>query len=250
VPTASRTAALWTIGQPERVTAKSLRAAYRDRVHLTRGRVIAAAMALIESEGAHAVSMPRLATELGCGLVALYSHVDSTQALLDGVAADVVSGIEVTESPDACWLARLRAQALAMRRAAAAHPRCTIAVAGRPPATAAVSRPAEQALGTLRAAGFGGPDAIRILRALAAYQVGCLVLEVGVAPSLRAGGDADGAGSARPALRRAAFPHLTAVSAELAGASRDANPGADFEFGLDLLLRGMAGLPGAQPTGS
>jgi AcrR family transcriptional regulator len=218
-------------------------------MQLTRGRVIAAAMALIESEGAQAVSMTRLATELGCGLVALYGHIPSTQALLDGVAAAVVAGIEVTESPDACWPARLRAQARATRQAAAAHPRCAIAVAGRPPATAASLRPAEQALGTLRAAGFCGPDAIRILRALAAYQVGCLVLEVGVAPSLRAADAAGGARSTQPVLRAATFPHLTALSAEPAGASANPSPDADFDFGLELLLRGITALP-ARPTGS
>jgi AcrR family transcriptional regulator len=219
-------------------------------VQLTRGRVIATAMALIESEGAQAVSMTRLATELGCGLVALYSHVPSTQALLDGVAAAVVARIELTESPGACWPARLRAQARAARRATVAHPRCTIAVAGRPPATAASLRPTEQALGTLLEAGFGGPDAIRVLRALAAYQVGCLVLEIGVSPTLRARDEADGLESSGPVLRPAAFPHLTALSAELAGDSAAPSPDADFEFGLELLLRGMAGLLGARRAGS
>jgi AcrR family transcriptional regulator len=219
-------------------------------VQLTRARVIATAMALIESEGAQAISMTRLATELGCGLVALYSHVPSTQALLDGIAAAVVAGIEPTESPGASWSARLRAQAQAARRAAAAHPRCTVAVAGRPPATAASLRPTEQAVGVLRAAGLGGPDTIRVLRALAAYQVGCLVLEVGVAPALRTADEADGAQRTRPVLRRAAFPHLTALSAELAGDGAAPSPEADFEFGLELLLRGMAALLGAQRAGS
>jgi AcrR family transcriptional regulator len=219
-------------------------------VQLTRARVIATAMALIESEGAQAVSMTRLATELGCGLVALYSHVPSTQALLDGVTAAVVAGIEVTESPGVCWSARLRAQAQATRRAAAAHPRCAIAVAGRPPAIGSSLRPTEQALGVLRGAGFGGPDAIRVLRAVAAYQVGCLVLEVGVAPALRAADAADGIQGTRPVLRRTAFPHLTALLAEPAGDSTAPRPDADFEFGLELLLSGMAALLGAQRAGS
>jgi AcrR family transcriptional regulator len=210
-------------------------------VQLTRGRVIAAAMALIEAEGAQAVSMTRLATELGCGLVALYSHVPSTHALLDGVVGALVSGIEVAEPPGPDWVARLRAQAEAARRVTSAHPRCTIAVAGRPPATAAALRPAEQTLGTLCAAGFSGPDAIRIMRALAAFLVGCVVLEVGVAPSLRAA-DPDAAGSSRPVLRRASFPQLTALVAEWPGACTDADPDALFEFGLELLLRGTAAL--------
>ncbi len=207
-------------------------------------------MALIESDGAQAVSMTRLATELGCGLVALYSYVPSAQALLDAVAAAIVSGVQATESPGDCWPARMRAEARDMRRAVAAHPRCTIAVAGRPPTTAASLRPTEQALGTLRAAGFAAPDAIRILRALAAYQVGSLVLEVGVAPCVRAADEADGAQSTRPVLRPGAFPNLTARPAGLTGADADTDPDADFEFGLELLLRGMAGLPGAQRAGS
>ncbi len=207
-------------------------------------------MALIEAEGAQAVSMTRLATELGCGLVALYCHVASTPALLDGVAAALVSGIEVTESPGGCWPAQLREQARATRRAAMAHPRCTIAVAGRRPATAASLRPVEHALGTLRAAGFTGPDAMRILRTLAAYQVGCLVLEVGVAPTVRSADVVHAASSTRPVLRPASFPHLTALPAEQSGAAADSGPDSDFEFGLDLLLRGIAGLPGAQPTGN
>ncbi|MGB6453712.1 MAG: TetR/AcrR family transcriptional regulator C-terminal domain-containing protein, partial [Streptosporangiaceae bacterium] len=126
--------------------------------------------------------------------------------------------------------------------------RCTIAVAGRPPATAAQLRAAEQLLGTLLAAGFAGPDAVRIMRAVAAFMVGSLVRQVGVAPSLRAD-SADAAESTRPVLRAASFPHLTGLSAELAAANADA-PDADFEFGLELLLRGMTALLAAQPAGS
>jgi AcrR family transcriptional regulator len=209
-------------------------------VQLTRGRVIATAMALIEAEGPQAVSMTRLATELGCGLVALYGHVPSTSALLDGVAAAIAAAIEVADAPGSGWADQLRAQARAARRATTAHPRCTIAVAGRVPATTASLRPAELALGTLCATGLCGPDALRFVRALAAYLVGSLVLEVGLAPSL-GGTDPDGADSTRPALRLASFPHLTALAAESAGAGPDACPDADFEFGLELLLRGLSG---------
>jgi TetR/AcrR family transcriptional regulator, tetracycline repressor protein len=201
-------------------------------------------MALIEGEGVQAVSMTRLATMLGCGLVALHRHVPSTQALLDGVASAVSSGIEVTAPPAACWPAQLRAQARATRQAAVAHPRCAIAVAGRPAATAASLRPAERMLGTLRAAGLGGADALRTVRALAAFQVGSLVLEVGVAPGLPAA-DADATESTRPVLRAASFPNLTALAAEAAQADRATCPEADFEFGLELLLRGIAALVNA-----
>jgi AcrR family transcriptional regulator len=207
-------------------------------VPLTRNRIIMAAMHLIEAEGPQAVSMTRLATDLGCGLIPLYSHVPSTSALLDGIAATIMAGLDAAPAPaaGAGWPDLMRAQARAIRQAALAYPRCSVAVAGREPATAAMLRPGEHALATLRTAGFCGQDAVRIVRAVAAYLTGSLVREVGgsagLSPGLERGDDR------RPRLRPAAFPQITSLAAELA----QADPDADFEFGMDLLVSGMTAL--------
>jgi AcrR family transcriptional regulator len=210
-------------------------------MQLTRKRIIAAAIALIERDGVEAVSMRRLATELGCGVMSLYNHVPSRSALLDGVADEVMSGIEVTSMPRARWEEQVRAQARAFRQIATAHPRCAMAVVSRRPVSASMVRPVENALATLRAAGFGGQDAVRIVRAFVAYIAGSLLREVGVAPGLD---DGDGLDSPRPHLRSAEFPQLTGLAAELN--ARD--PDADFEFGLDLLIRAVAALHPAQAS--
>jgi AcrR family transcriptional regulator len=227
-------------------------AVYRDGVPLSRRRIITAAMELIEAEGSQAVSMTRLATELGCGLVPLYSHVPSTSALLDGITATIMSGVDARLSAGAGWADELRAQARAFRQAARAYPRCSVAVAGREPATAPLHRPTEEALAALRTAGFCGQDAIRIVRALAAYLTGTLIREVGSsrgipfgsspgsppggAPAPGTGFDADD--DRRPRLRPAEFPQITGLAAELALA----DPDADFELGLELLVLGMDAL--------
>lgn len=204
-------------------------------------------MELIEAEGSQAVSMTRLATELGCGLVPLYSQVPSTSALLDGIAATIMSGVDARSPAGAGWADQTRAQARAFRQAAQAYPRCSVAVAGREPATASMHRPTEQALATLRTAGFCGRDAIRIVRALAAYLTGTLLREVGSSPGSPLGSSlgsapAPGAGfdadDRRPRLRAAEFPHITGLAAELALA----DPDADFELGLELLVLGMDAL--------
>ena len=101
-------------------------------------------------------------------------------------------------------------------------------------------RPVESALATLRAAGFGGHDAVRIVRAFVAYIMGSLLREVGVAPTLT-GYDDD---PHRPYLRAAEFPQLTDLAAELTGADDDA----DFEFGLDLLMHAIAARHPAHAT--
>jgi len=217
-------------------------------------------MELIEAEGSQPVSMTRLATELGCGLVPLYSLVPSTSALLDGIAATIMSGVDTRSVAEADWADQLRVRARAFRQAARAYPRCSVAVAGRQPVTSPMHRPTEEALATLRTAGFCGQDAIRIVRAVAAYLTGTLIHEVSNSGSNSGGSSLgntpgsslsntpgsspapcigfDAGDDRRPRLRRAEFPQITGLAAELALA----DPDADFELGLELLVLGMDAL--------
>jgi AcrR family transcriptional regulator len=202
-------------------------------MQLTRSRIIAKAIELIEADGVQAVSMHRLAAELGCSVICLYQYVPSRCALLDGVAEQVMSGIEVNPVPHGRWEERLHAQARALRKVARTYPRCAMTAVSRRPTSARVLRPAESALAALREAGFGGQDAIRIARAFLAYIIGSTVREVGVAPGPA---DVEDRIGARPSLRAAEFPQITQLSAELRGS----DPEADFEFGLALLLQAVA----------
>jgi AcrR family transcriptional regulator len=202
-------------------------------MQLTRDRIVGAAAELIEREGVTAISMRRIAAELGCAVMSLYNHVPSKEALLDGVAEHVLSGIEACAEPDASWQQQVRAQARAFRQIARAHPRSTMLVVSRPATSAAALRPFERALATLTGAGFSGADSVAMVRTFIAYVLGCLLREVGVAPSLAHPDDvARKIGQPDPA----AFPLLNSLSAELARRDHDA----DFEFGLDLLVRALA----------
>jgi AcrR family transcriptional regulator len=195
-------------------------------MQLSRKRVIAAAIGLIESEGVEAVSMQRLATELGCGLIALYNHVPSRNALLDGVADEVMSGIPWTCAPAASAQDQVRALLRAVRQIATAHPRCAMLALSRRGIPASLMRPAETSLAALQEAGFSGPGAVRLLRMCAAYLLGLLVREVGLVPGLT---DVDADGSARRP-RAAEFPQLTELHSELRASDVDG----DFEFAIDL----------------
>jgi AcrR family transcriptional regulator len=177
-------------------------------MQLSRKTVIAAAVEIIEADGVEAVSMPRLATELGCGLISLYNYVPSRNALLDAVGAEVMSGIAGTLAPQPNWQDDLRAQIRAFRQVARAHPRCAMVAVSRRPAPASMARAAERALATLRKAGFGEPDAVRIARALAAYVLGSLLREAGARPG------------------QAADDH-------------PADADRDFEYGLDLIMQAV-----------
>jgi hypothetical protein len=107
----------------------------------------------------------------------------------------------------------------------------------------------EYALATLRSAGFGGEDAVRVVRAFVAYVVGSLVREVGVAPGLvpqrPLGHDQALLEADRPVgLNPADFPQVTSLSTELMHRDHDA----DFEFGLNLLVRAVADLRPARTS--
>jgi hypothetical protein len=93
----------------------------------------------------------------------------------------------------------------------------------------------EAALATLVSAGFGGRESVAIIRVLGAYLAGSL-LRPGPA-GLRTGQQTCSE-APRPRLRAAEFPLVTTWLAELTGTDADA----DFDFGLDLLMRGLAQL--------
>jgi AcrR family transcriptional regulator len=217
-------------------------------MQLTRERIITTAVELIEREGVDAVSMRRIAAQLGSGVMSLYNHVPSKAALLDGVAERVMSGIDFSTQPEASWEDQVRAQARAFWHMARTYPRCTMVVISRPATSETSLRPMEYALGTLRSAGFGGEDAVRVVRAFVAYIVGSLVREVGVAPGLvpqRPLGHEAFLEADRPVgLNPADFPQVTSLSTELMHRDHDA----DFEFGLNLLVRAVADLRPARTS--
>ncbi len=212
-------------------------------MQLTRERIISAAVELIEREGVDAVSMRRIAAQLGSGVMALYNYVPSKSALLDGVAERVMSGIDFTVDPDASWEDQVRTQARAFRHALRAFPRCALVTVSRPATSAAELRPMEHALTLLRSAGFSDEDAVRVVRMFIGYIVGSLLREVGVAPGLvpqrPLGHDQAVLEADRPVgLNPAEFPQVTSMSAEIMHRDHDT----DFEFGLNLLVHAISEL--------
>ncbi|OLT29447.1 hypothetical protein BJF79_40805 [Actinomadura sp. CNU-125] len=207
------------------------------RPALTRDRIVRAAVGLIEREGADALSMRRVASELDVAVMSLYNHVPNKGALLEGVAEHVVSGMELQDDPSASWQDRARALVRAFRTVAREQPRCMTIVMTRKFDTLSGLRPAERALELAEAAGFDGVTAVRIMRALMAYALGAQLREIGFGKWLHHLDTSPAADFAR--LDAAEFPHVIAFASELA----EHDPEADFEFGLDLLIGALEALP-------
>ncbi|HEV2782497.1 MAG TPA: TetR/AcrR family transcriptional regulator C-terminal domain-containing protein [Actinophytocola sp.] len=209
---------------------------------LSRNRIVRTAIELIERDGVNAVSMRRLAAELGTGAMSLYNHVPHKAALLDAVAEHILAELEFaadSDIPD--WREAARSMARTFRDIAHRYPRSVMVVVSRQPNSAAGLRPVELALGIARAAGFDGPAAVRVMRAVVNYVLGCLVHEASQT-------EAQWASEDRPLVTTAELDAAGLVNVrELLPALAEHDSEADFEFGLDLLISALDALPRTSP---
>src|SRR4029450_10973562 len=69
------------------------------RTPLSRDRLLAAAGGLADSDGLQAVTMRRLAADLGVEAMSLYHHLPGKDGLLDGLVETVVAELQTELSP-------------------------------------------------------------------------------------------------------------------------------------------------------
>jgi AcrR family transcriptional regulator len=150
---------------------------------ITRDVVLAAALGIIDRDGASGLSMRRLARALDRDPMILYRHAPNKAALLDGVAETVLAQLTV-DSDDPDWAAQLRAVARRYRALALAHPNVMPLLVTRPLSTPlglrppGTLRPLEDILTLLTRAGYSGPDALHIYRALFGFLHGHVLNEL------------------------------------------------------------------------
>ncbi len=97
------------------------------RPPLTRDRVLRAAVAYADRHGIAALSMRKLAAELGFEVMSLYNHVANKDDLLDGMTDLVAAEIDHAGAAGAAWRDAVRHLAISANRALLAHPwACTI----------------------------------------------------------------------------------------------------------------------------
>lgn len=133
---------------------------------LSRERIVATALELIDRDGLGAVTMRRIADELGVQAPSLYNHMRSKDALLDAVAESVMQQVDASAFDGPDWRAALDAWAWSYYEALVAHPNLIphLAVAfGR--LDVALAR-ADQVFAGLRRAGWTPSRATRISAAV------------------------------------------------------------------------------------
>jgi TetR/AcrR family tetracycline transcriptional repressor len=93
----------------------------RSRPGMSTGRIMAAALQIVDTEGSRALTMRRLGQGLDRKVMTLYRYVPGKDALLDGVVARVLT-VFVVNPAAADWRQELRDLATSYRGLVLAHP--------------------------------------------------------------------------------------------------------------------------------
>ena len=162
---------------------------------LSPARIRAAALELVDRDGLAALSMRKLAAELGVQAASLYSHVATKENLLDDIANDIIGRVDV-HGFEAGWREGLTGWARSYRAVLAEHPNMVPFVARGPARRDASLRMADAVHGGLVGAGWP-PREATMIGAAVKYVV------IGAATSSFAAGFSD---DAQLYVQR--YPHL------------------------------------------
>jgi AcrR family transcriptional regulator len=199
------------------------------------------ALGVLDQEGLEALSMRRVAEELGTGAASLYWHVGSKDGLLDLLFDHVIGELEVPDPEPARWHGQLKEVARTMRSAIHRHRDIVRVSMGRIPTGPNALRYTDRLLAILRSGGLSNTLALAGAHLLPVIVNGFTVEEsVDLRPP--------GGGEAPPeqvlqmvsdyfaSLPPEQFPNLVEVADEFPAADMDAR----FELLLDLFVDGLA----------
>jgi TetR/AcrR family transcriptional regulator, tetracycline repressor protein len=135
-----------------------------ERTRLTRYAVVDRALRLADADGLDALTIRKLATELGVTPMALYWHFRSKDELLGGLAERVWSEIDTDVDAAAPWHGQLRGLLESLLRVLRAHPAAAPLLLASEKQNESALRATEITLEVLRSAGFDARYASEIAR--------------------------------------------------------------------------------------
>jgi AcrR family transcriptional regulator len=134
---------------------------------LTKDELFETALRLVDEHGLEALTMRRLAEEVGVEAASLYHHVPSKEALIDGVLVRMRSEVRLPDQLPSDWMDIFEVIFAEYRRVLTAHPNLML-YAGR----RVESDPETSGLESLVGMGFAEDDAVELWQSSIALSVG------------------------------------------------------------------------------
>lgn len=207
-----------------------------QRAVLSKERVVAAAVRLADESGAAAVTMRKLAEDLGVEAMSLYHHFPSKDAILDGMVDLVFTEIDAPTAGEA-WRQAMHRRAVSARAVLLRHPWAVGLLDSRRNPGPATLGHHDAVLGCLRGAGFTLPMVAHAYSVLDSYIYGFVLQELSL--PFRTAAELEGVADAMlERMPRGAYPHLAEMMVDhaLKPGYSHAN---EFLFGLELILDGL-----------
>ncbi|MBW9207452.1 TetR/AcrR family transcriptional regulator [Mumia sp. zg.B17] len=223
------------------------------RPELDASAIVAAAVEIADTDGLNAVSMARVAKQLGFSTMALYRHVankDELLSLMWNESASVAQRVELTGDG---WRERMQSWATLQQQMLADHPWLAQMPMSNPPMGPSAFAWLERGLDALSGTPLSDGEKLQAVGAISAYSLAEARMayeEATAAARRRAAGKPVVAFENVIAVLAdpETFPNLARLAATLSPMPAVGEAGyeeygeASFGFGLDLLLDGIAAL--------
>jgi AcrR family transcriptional regulator len=216
-----------------------------ERARLTRAAVVDGALALADQSGLQALTIRKLATELGVTPMALYWHFHGKDELLDGLVERLWSEMDLTVDRNAPWTQQIRRLFESLLTMLRTHPAAPELLSRSKRPSDASLNAIELTLDILRTAGLSPMDASFAARSALWAAITLVMSEPGI-ESLD--------NSERAELQRkkqvtlatqspARFPRVVECAVPMTACD---NPEEHYRFGVDLFIGGLAAIAAAR----
>ncbi len=210
--------------------------------------IVEAAIRLADAEGLEAVSMARVAHELGFTTMSIYRYVDNKEDLLQLMWNASAEGAGTVVLEGRTWRERLRHWALIQRQSLAAHPWITQMPLATPPAAPNSLAFVEKGLSALDGTALKDDDKLRVVGALSSYTLSEARMANDAARAAKKAESAGGREAAwdfrallRELVDEPSYPRLHGIAW---APQRHPQPSEtdEFLFGVELILDGVEAL--------
>ena len=224
---------------PWRSTPKRGRA---PRPQLSRDVVVTAALKVVESEGGDALTMRRVADEIGASASSLYGYVANKEELVQLLLEQIMTESSFPQAGQD-WQDMLRGWARETLGVFRRHAGVAGLTLGRVPFGPSMLAGVERMLAALRSAGI--PDQVAVFAGdLGSLYVAAFAHELDVTPIAEPGEFSAQASQWLKSLPRDEFPNTVALADQMVAGNSDDR----FEWGLDVFIRGLASYLTSPPT--
>src|SRR6185437_2057720 len=234
---------------PTKAAMAPAKAAQVERTRLSRSAVVDRALQLADAEGIDALTIRRLATELGVTPMALYWHFRNKEELIAGLADRIWGETRGDVDPAAAWPRQLRSLLESLIDVLRSHSSASALLIDSEKLGSSHWQVTEVTLEVLHKAGFDAMHASEIARSALWAGLMLVMSEAGFDPGITEEERAERLRRKQvelASLPPQRYPRLVEAAVPLTACSDDAS--FHYQFGVDLFIAGVQAMaPGALP---